>query len=116
MKKGKSVLLWICAAWLFLTLGIFIGRNQKEKYLMIPDGALVQDVLIKETTDGLLDINAATKAQLMALPGIGEVLADRIISYREEAGRFNSVEDLLNVPGIGDKKLEEIVYLIKTGG
>lgn len=44
----------------------------------------------------------------MELPNIGEVLAGRIIAYREENGRFYSVDEIVNVQGIGEKKLEAI--------
>jgi len=56
----------------------------------------------------LVNINTATLDQLETLPGIGEVLAQRIIDYREEHGPYQSVEDLLNVSGIGDKRLEDL--------
>jgi competence protein ComEA len=55
--------------------------------------------------DGLVDVNYASAADLEALPGVGPVLADRIFEYREEHGPFNTVEDLLDVPGIGEGKL-----------
>src|SRR5436190_200468 len=47
-----------------------------------------------------VNVNTATVDQLVALPGIGPVLAQRIITYREQHGPFRSVRDLLNVPGI----------------
>ncbi|HJP65444.1 MAG TPA: ComEA family DNA-binding protein [Actinomycetota bacterium] len=56
----------------------------------------------------LVNINTATLDQLETLPGIGEVLAQRIIDYREEHGPYGSVEDLLNVSGIGDKTLADL--------
>lgn len=56
----------------------------------------------------LLNINKANATELQMLPGIGQVLADRIIEYRMEKGNFNTVEDLKNVSGIGDKKFEDI--------
>lgn len=55
-----------------------------------------------------IDLNKATKEDLMTVPGIGPSTADNIINYREEVGRFNSVDDLLNVDRIGDKTLEKI--------
>lgn len=59
-------------------------------------------------TQTLLNINTATKEQLMTLPGIGEVKASQIIARRQEQGGFSSIEDLLNISGIGDKTLEAI--------
>ncbi len=53
-----------------------------------------------------LDVNTATKEQLMTVPGIGEAYADRIITYRDENGPFEYIEDLLNIQGIGEKRLE----------
>ena len=50
----------------------------------------------------------------MTLPGIGEAKAKTIIDYREKNGKFNSVEDLLNVDGIGEKLYEQIKIYIKT--
>lgn len=55
-----------------------------------------------------LDLNRATAEQLEALPGIGPVLAQRIVEYRQQVGRFHSVDDLLEVHGIGPKRLERI--------
>ena len=55
-----------------------------------------------------LDLNRASKRELMGLPGIGEVIAERILLYREEHGAFGGVADLLKVKGIGKKKLEHI--------
>lgn len=56
----------------------------------------------------LININRANIIELKELPGIGDVLANRIIEYREEKGGFKSIEDLKNVSGIGDKKFEDI--------
>lgn len=55
-----------------------------------------------------ININTATKEELMTLNGIGDSIAGRIIKYREQHGPFGDVGDLLNVSGIGQKKLEKI--------
>ena len=55
--------------------------------------------------DGLIDINHATATDLEMLPGVGPVLARRIFEYREGNGPFETAEDLLDVPGIGEAKL-----------
>jgi competence protein ComEA len=61
-----------------------------------------------------LDLNRATPAQLETLPGIGPTLAQAIVDYREENGPFGSVDELLDVPGIGDAKLAEIRSLVRV--
>lgn len=61
-----------------------------------------------ETHGGPVDLNTATKRQLMDLPGIGAVTAERIILYRTERGPFRSVNDLQNVRGISKRKLEQL--------
>lgn len=58
--------------------------------------------------DGRIDLNAADQAALETLPRIGPALAQRILEWREENGRFRAVEDLLAVPGIGEKLLAGI--------
>ena len=55
--------------------------------------------------DGLVDLNRSTAAKIAELQGIGPVLAERIVAHREEHGPFESIEDLLDVPGIGEAKL-----------
>lgn len=58
--------------------------------------------------DDRVDLNAADQAALETLPRIGPALAERIIAWREQNGRFQSVDDLLAVPGIGEKLLDGI--------
>lgn len=55
-----------------------------------------------------VNVNSATVEQLVEIPGVGESTANRIIEKRKELGGFKSLEDLLEVKGIGDKKLEKM--------
>lgn len=55
-----------------------------------------------------VDLNRATMADLDQLPGVGPVLAKRMVEYRKSVGRFHAVEDLRAVKGIGKKKLEQL--------
>lgn len=59
-------------------------------------------------SNGLIDINRADATELQALPGVGPVLAERIVAYREKVGRFESLEDLLDVSGIGETILASL--------
>jgi comEA protein len=61
-----------------------------------------------------VNINTATKEQLMDLPGIGEVTAERILKYREETGKFTTIEDLRMIKGISANKLERLKPMIST--
>ena len=62
--------------------------------------------------DGRVNLNVADAAELDTLPRIGPAMAERIIQWRDANGRFTSVEDLLAVPGIGDKMLETLRDLV----
>lgn len=141
MKKPHiSILVLITVVFAAFTLGFFTGRNANHASVQLSrvteptqtvpettaeiasstaeDDTTEADSPTESTTEyaGLLNINTATHAELMTLPGIGEVLAQRIIDYREENGDFRAVEELLNVSGIGEKKLEGIIDLVTTGG
>ncbi len=61
-----------------------------------------------EETSSLVNINTGNQSQLESLPGIGPVLAERIIHYRESKGLFQRLDDLKNVSGIGDKRYEDL--------
>jgi competence protein ComEA len=63
-------------------------------------------------SEAKVNINTATLDQLIALPGIGEVLGQRVIDYREQHGPFRSIEDLQNVSGIGDSHMADLRPLV----
>jgi competence protein ComEA len=60
----------------------------------------------------LVDLNRATADELEALPGIGAVLAQRVVAFRQSAGRFRTVHDLRAVKGIGAKKFDRLKSLV----
>ncbi len=121
MKKPYWILIGLTGAFLFLLLGIFIGRNLTDTHVSedILDTPYISsdkstnntdesETMQEEIKDGKININTATAKELALLPGIGEVLAQRIIDYRTESGPFESVDELTNVSGIGEKKLEQL--------
>lgn len=68
----------------------------------------LQDAVIERDGLALVNVNLADAEALMTADGVGEVLSERIIAYREEHGPFQSMEDLLNVSGIGPATLERL--------
>ena len=68
----------------------------------------------RATFSGILNINRATAKDLEKLPGIGPVLASRIVEYRKANGAFTSIDDLKKIPGIGGSKLEKFKEKIRV--
>ena len=126
MKIKLSVILpVITALFAGLTLGLFLGRNPAggSVTVSVPARQVSAAVPAETQTEPSaqaaslpVNINTADAAELAALPGIGEVLAQRILDYRRGHGDFSAVEQLTNVEGIGEGKLESILELITIGG
>ena len=68
--------------------------------------------IVQAAETGKIDLNKATVQELVQLKGIGSKFAERIIEYRESNGKFDKIEDLMKVKGIGQKKFESIKDLI----
>jgi competence ComEA-like helix-hairpin-helix protein len=65
--------------------------------------------------DDRMDLNAAGAAELVRLPGVGPVLAERIMAEREAGGPFTSVEDLTRVPGLGPARVRALAGQARAG-
>ena len=126
-RKIALVLLMLTLPFAGFCVGLFIGKQREPASVTIyttktPTATVSESTATPESppestqgaayVDGLLDINLASIEDLTTLPGIGPVLAQRIVDYREQSGRFSSVEELRNISGIGEKRLSAILEYI----
>lgn len=123
---ASATLLLITITFAAFIGGFFVGRITDkpqsnplvQQSTTAPNESQATDGSVGDQTiaEGKLNINLATAEELMLLPGIGEVLAQRILEYWETNGAFSSVEDLLNVSGIGAARFNAITKYLTIGG
>lgn len=90
---------------------IYIPNKSEENTNEITDDGITG---IDSKENDTININKADEKELQELNGIGESLASSIIKYREDNGKFKNIEDLKNVPGIGESKFSNIKEKIKV--
>ena len=96
---------------------IFSGNELQKvngEEVVLEDVTVKTPELIKQVP--LIDLNEAGVEKLEKLPGVGPVLAERIVKYRNREGGFASVDELNEVSGIGPAKLKQIKEEAKAGG
>ena len=90
-----------------------VMQKEENSDYIIGSNNIIENNNVESKKSGKVNINTATKEELDTLPGVGELTANKIISYREENGKFKSIEEIKEVSGIGDSKFEQIKDLIE---
>lgn len=105
-------LLLVCSAYM---LGLRIWQYRTELPVTNIESSVHTEIETQSSPETeKLNLNTATKEDLMKLEGIGEKTAERILEKREQLGEFKVIEQLIEVKGIGEKSFEKIKEFIKV--
>jgi competence ComEA-like helix-hairpin-helix protein len=99
------------AALIWLLISAWSASSRSERYRRLDAGALVPVAAGGKTSLIQIDLNTAEPRELALLPGVGPILARRIVENRDRLGPFGTVDDLSRVHGIGPKTLAEIEHI-----
>ena len=103
ITKTEWILLGLTGVFLCGLLALFVqDRNQLQETGLETEITVPQEEILPDISP--LNLNTATLEELAQLPGIGEELARRIVEYREGSGPFETLEQLMEVSGIGEGK------------
>lgn len=124
LSRAEWGILWAATVILALMAGWQLGTGSVRALEQSSAPAAAQTQTPEETPSpteseapaGPVDLNTAGLEELLTLPGIGETRAKAILAFREEHGPFQYVEDLIQVPGIGEGILEGLMDQTTVGG
>lgn len=118
-KENKALLIIICTVTIAGVIQFLRPVQEKpvnfdysksdslfEAY--IAEKRAVKKLTVSESIKNTININKASAQDLEKLPGIGKIIAQRIIDYREQHGSFTKIDDLEKVKGLGKKKINRI--------
>ncbi|MEJ2195309.1 MAG: helix-hairpin-helix domain-containing protein [Ignavibacteriaceae bacterium] len=91
--------------------------DSKAKVLGLKPDGFTEEKMLPPPAEKSIDINSADLETLIRLPGIGEITAQKIIDFRTEKGKFESLDELMDVKGIGKSKfskIEKFLYIKTT--
>ncbi len=104
MKRAAVIAIWVLAGALLIAVCVTAVSEYRALRPVTVEQLATTTTTAAQT---VICLNTATAKELQQLPGVGEVLSARIVAYREATGGFRSIEDLLDIEGIGEKRLEE---------
>ena len=114
LRRGEKWIVVLTLVFALLMTGLYLHstRLSEGNEYTVRVGELAQEAEPVESEPWQVNINTATAEELTKLPGVGEVLAQRIVDYRTEHGPFRRAEELMQVSGIGEGKFAEMRELI----
>ncbi len=108
MKSTANIIIAITLVLTGVFIGVFIGRNMFPSTIYVGTDYPVNDMKI--------DLNTAGVDELIQLPGVGKILAERIIDYRTRYGRYVFITELLQVEGVTQQLFNNIKDYLVIGG
>jgi len=112
-KSERNVILFLSISFLIGFALLQFKVEEKQNLTFVGVDEEISEIINEQSDFSIkVSINESDEDDLVALPGIGPSTAGKIIKYREEFGKFNSIDELMNVKGIGPKTFEKLKEFI----